>query len=363
MWKELNFESSRSVHQNLDQLEPGDHVTFDRGFYKHHAIVIARVNYTGYMYYYMIEFSGPFRAIWAKHLSEVKLTCKDLDEYRNVLCKINYTKCFSSQMSLAKAYSLTLPGRHPVYSISHSNCEHVATWCKTGKWKSVQAQTKVRKLKRVLKKYVGWRIVLMTFVRFVLSMGLVPLENRGVALAGLNHSEVDEAMLILIVCLEFGVCLWNIGAYVCKLCNGKKREKNSVSEVYASDVRSDHYYMCSKCNCGCSRCNCGCKCRALVFCQITKEFVKFFLTLGCCYACVYVAYVIGEHRDVTRWGKCEPDQECNVDAWVTFSLGVSYTSGIILSIIIYSSLAHCLNKRLSNVLYDCCYCIDKSTDV
>ena len=126
----------------IDQLEPGDHVSFKRPLYSHHAIVedvdYEKGNVT------VIEYGTDPREVASKTSKNVvfsapwkakisRKTLKFLDENFN---KVIHKVSLSAREVIRRARSRI---GEEAYNVFENNCEHFANWCKEGDSKSEQA--------------------------------------------------------------------------------------------------------------------------------------------------------------------------------------------------------------------------------
>jgi hypothetical protein len=108
----------------LQTFKKGDHIYFDTSLgIEHHGI------YCGDNY--AIHFDGHANAITKSHLKEF-VAPYDISRIR--VMKYRHSKTDVNTV-IQRAESLLGQTR---YDLGARNCEHFATWCKTGKWKSAQ---------------------------------------------------------------------------------------------------------------------------------------------------------------------------------------------------------------------------------
>jgi hypothetical protein len=137
--------------KGIKDLQPGDHIAFHRSnSYKdatfwHHAIVeeinIDEKKYT------VIEFTMP------EEEKTRKIMRNEITFNANNTFRVDYDdpKAVSStEATLKRARSKLGETKHKGYNLFNWNCEHFATWCKTGKEESAQVKTPKRLLLTIL---------------------------------------------------------------------------------------------------------------------------------------------------------------------------------------------------------------------
>lgn len=137
------MEPKAIVVTSLTELKPGDHISWPTGWGpSHHAIVIEvvlaprQVPAVRVIHYYS---DGKFNIEEATVRED---TMTDLDQYVNSgdLWRYEYeeSSCLCHEDVLEKARSRI--GENE-YSLRKNNCEHFASWCKTGDGRSRQVET------------------------------------------------------------------------------------------------------------------------------------------------------------------------------------------------------------------------------
>ena len=104
----------------------GDHLAVWRGTYLHHGIDIGLE--------LVIHFPGSYWPLeWARQ--RVDIVSKAVFKDKGVMVVVPHLKPDPARIVLARAASQL--GRSG-YHLKDSNCEHFATWCATGEWRSSQ---------------------------------------------------------------------------------------------------------------------------------------------------------------------------------------------------------------------------------
>jgi len=141
--------TSREVSR-LAELQAGDHISFYRGVYYHHAIVI-RASRNKII---IVSFTSPgermlgnglmYQTVQNPPLSK-KGTCIAMEEYdavgfqRETVYVYDYDDCFDDEEVVQRALSVQKGViEWSEYNLVSNNCEHFATWCKTGRKESKQ---------------------------------------------------------------------------------------------------------------------------------------------------------------------------------------------------------------------------------
>jgi hypothetical protein len=111
-------------------MKQGDHVKVKRFGYQHHGIYIGNGH--------VIHYTGD---VW-KHITGQEKACirrdtlEDFADNRKIEV-VHYTSCDPTEKVLERARERL---REQDYALFSNNCEHFATWCKTGKKKSQQVR-------------------------------------------------------------------------------------------------------------------------------------------------------------------------------------------------------------------------------
>ena len=124
----IKLHRSRSVRLSEENLLPGDHIYVKRSsrFYKHHGVYIGHGK--------VIHVSGSIRE---KVSPEVRESDLSLFLKGEVPRKRVYKKRLPASETIRTAKNLL---RNEDYSMVRNNCEHFATYCVTGKKKSLQVR-------------------------------------------------------------------------------------------------------------------------------------------------------------------------------------------------------------------------------
>lgn len=322
--EELTYHSSRSIHQNAENLQSGGHYFIKRALgYSHHFIVVGKVKGRTY---YIIEFSK---------------------------------NCLFPEVTLARAYKLTQT-QHLTYHLLERNCEHVATWCKTGNWDSEQVKT-VDKRKCFYYFLFSQKLIWLTLIRTLSSYIIVhnnKLDKKAVDLFHVHENILPCLLLILIV--ELLVCVVEIIRLLYRNhraeCAEKKVSSTKDSETkYNVDVNHDDYFMCTNKLC----CGCCIKLRAHMCCEILKKMVYCLTSIVICFLSVMAIYIVyyafnnGDEKDT-----CKLNQKCKVSSWVSLLFAAGYFAGSVITFLLYNGLRIC-NKPATNCCYSC-FCIDEN---
>jgi len=135
------------VHvSKLSSLKPGDHVAWHRIYAAYHHAIVEKVDVSNNRIT-VIEYSGGLTKLEG-HIASVRRTILHHEkDDGDMMFKIVYEKgCeLSNEETLRKAESRLGEAK---YNPLTNNCEHFATWCKTGEAESEQATTIANRLKR-----------------------------------------------------------------------------------------------------------------------------------------------------------------------------------------------------------------------
>lgn len=337
------YESSGLVYPKV--FKTGDHLFQNRGAYAHHLIVVGRVGTSNK--YYVIDFAKCSKekaekgegANWKK--INIALNCIDLSTDENEVGKVNYPRCHSPARTLAMAYNLTQQDDIK-YSLWHRNCEHLATMCKTGAWKSNQ----IHKVKFRLFDYVVCRSSLKFVFLIVLRIfvSAVFITYDGVHIPGMGQVGVDLVVVILIPSLESVFCAVEIIWCLCKNRHSVAAEQGALVlkqkapgsvEIYA-DVLEDYF-----CNAKCGKC----KLRTETYQNICKVVSLCFLSIISCLLSIIVTYEIFYNCFPEKWHQFIHNNDCKIANYVTMFLGLAIFIGSLLAVVIFY-LVVCLIIRL-----------------
>lgn len=127
--------SSMKVRR-VSELRAGDHIKWKRQLgYDHHAIV----EWVDYVYdiVHVIEYQG-------QYLRKAEIIRSDICRYDvATMYKYIYDKCYNASTVLQRARSRV---GETAYNVVTNNCEHFATWCKTGYERCSQMPSAVRRV-------------------------------------------------------------------------------------------------------------------------------------------------------------------------------------------------------------------------
>ncbi|XP_052814174.1 uncharacterized protein LOC128241271 [Mya arenaria] len=127
--------NAKHIGTNIGQLKPGDHIAWERSYIIwHHAIVESCY---GDQTLYVIEFSKEGEVLKV-HTTKIE----NRTEINGRLFRINYPEPViignSPVVVLDRAHQMIK--QHESYNLFSNNCEHLATYCKTGKRISYQVK-------------------------------------------------------------------------------------------------------------------------------------------------------------------------------------------------------------------------------
>ncbi|MCS7168588.1 MAG: lecithin retinol acyltransferase family protein [Gemmatales bacterium] len=105
----------------------GDHLVVPYGLYTHHGIDIG---------------DGTVVTLSKERNGVVRIPFSEFSDGRTVFVR-EYDKCYRPNTVVSRA--LRCVGRKG-YHLLYRNCEHFATWCKTGRFESPQVRTVMRRL-------------------------------------------------------------------------------------------------------------------------------------------------------------------------------------------------------------------------
>jgi len=141
--------TSREV-SSLSELHDGDHISFYRGVYYHHAIVI----HASRDKMVIVSFTNPCETMvqngmrsqpvrnppLGKKGAHIAVETYDAEMFRQETVYVyDYDDCFGAKEVVEKAMSVQKGVvEWNEYDLISNNCEHFATWCKTGRKESKQ---------------------------------------------------------------------------------------------------------------------------------------------------------------------------------------------------------------------------------
>ena len=130
---QIHLFQSREVIKDINILTKGDHIMFDRGSYSHHAIVLSVIPDESKIK--VIHFTSD-KGTKAKIMEEEIIRHKE----HGTLLRLNYRTTTESEPDHVISRATLVEKEGFVYNLFVSNCEHLATWCKTGIWNSGQVK-------------------------------------------------------------------------------------------------------------------------------------------------------------------------------------------------------------------------------
>jgi len=131
--------------QSLDELKPGDHFSQDRGVYQHHGTVVGST----VMGTQIVSFTNPDKGV--KSSLEDKKGARIMQEIMSQgqftaapVFRHDYADgaCLPAETVVKRALEAS-NGIWQQYNLVTNNCEHFATWCKTGQGSSKQVDDKI----------------------------------------------------------------------------------------------------------------------------------------------------------------------------------------------------------------------------
>jgi len=205
--------------KDLNQLKPGDHVSFYKTdfYYAHHGIVVeVRTNSLHVIHYFntlehartaLMKGSIYIAAIIESEWSvDLKSTTEDvyLHHYDNI-------KCFSNEETLERAFSQL--GKRG-YSLIGNNCEHWARWCRAGEHYSEQ----IVKFRSLVKEKSATLLIVDPSALLVKDIAMVGVQTFGQFLSAIGSG-------VLLTAVE------SISAYIDIRKKKNERKKGSLSDV------------------------------------------------------------------------------------------------------------------------------------
>ena len=130
---QIQLNEGREVIKRIQVLVKGDHIMFDRGSYSHHAIVLAVSPLEN-----KIEVIH-FTSVKGRKL-EVKKELITRHEQEGGLYRLTYRALTESKPDHVVLRAMLIEQKDLDYNLIDRNCEHLATWCKTGIWDSGQVK-------------------------------------------------------------------------------------------------------------------------------------------------------------------------------------------------------------------------------
>lgn len=125
-----------------EELEPGDHIVFERALYEHHAIITAKWGNS----FELVEASNSATGASTGSLSGrgkalIQSSTKQLDFQNKRIYVVIYKKRLSKEVTIhraTKAFSSSIWSEDYRYHLFQNNCEHFARYCTTGQKCSMQ---------------------------------------------------------------------------------------------------------------------------------------------------------------------------------------------------------------------------------
>lgn len=217
---EKPFQKTRKEKiKDLNQLQPGDHVSFYKTdlYYAHHGIVCeSRTDYLRVIHYFntlenaryaltkgSIYIAAIIESVWPVN---IKSTSEDiyLHHYDNI-------KCYSNEETLQRAFSQL--GKRG-YSLIGNNCEHWSRWCRTGEHYSEQ----IYKFRRLVKEKSATLLIIDPTALLVKDIALVGVSTFGQFLSAAGSG-------VILTAVE------GISAYIDIKKKKNERNKGSLSDV------------------------------------------------------------------------------------------------------------------------------------
>ena len=114
-------------------LVPGEHIKVHRIGYTHHGIYIGNdqvIHYTGEV----------FQKVFSENQPKIRQDHISVFSNGNKIKRVHHSKTFFYDQIITRAQSKLGESR---YSLIFNNCEHFATWCVTGQYKSEQVEKRI----------------------------------------------------------------------------------------------------------------------------------------------------------------------------------------------------------------------------
>jgi hypothetical protein len=217
---ERRFQKTRKEKiKDLNQLKPGDHISFYKTdfYYAHHGIVCeSRTNYLRVIHYFntldharaalrqgSIYIAAIIESEWSVNM---KSTSEDvyLHHYDNI-------QCFSNEETLQRAFSQL--GKRG-YSLIGNNCEHWARWCRTGEHYSEQ----IVKFRSLVKEKSATLLIIDPTALLIKNVALVGAQTFGQFLSAIGSG-------VILTAVE------SVSAYIDIKQKKNQKNKGSLSEV------------------------------------------------------------------------------------------------------------------------------------
>jgi hypothetical protein len=217
---EKPFQKTRKEKiKDLNQLKPGDHVSFYKTdfYYAHHGIVCeSRTNYLRVIHYFntlqhartalmkgSIYIAAIIESEWSVNM---KSTSEDI-----YLHHYDHIPSFSNEETLQRAFSQL--GKRG-YSLIGNNCEHWARWCRTGEHYSEQ----IVKFRSLVKEKSAALLIVDPTALLVKDIALVGVQTFGQFLSAIGSG-------VILTTVE------SVSAYIDIRKKKNERKKGSLSDV------------------------------------------------------------------------------------------------------------------------------------
>jgi hypothetical protein len=214
------FQKSRKEKiKDLNQLQPGDHISFYKTdfYYAHHGIVAeARTNYLRVIHYFntlqhartALRKGSIYIAAIIESEWPVNMKSKSEDVY---LHHYDNIPCFSNEETLQRAFSQL--GRRG-YSLLENNCEHWSRWCRTDEHYSEQTY----KFRGLVKEKSATLLIIDPTALLVKDVALVGVRTFGQFLSAVGSG-------VILTAVE------SISAFIDIKKKQNERNKGSLSDV------------------------------------------------------------------------------------------------------------------------------------
>ena len=130
---QIKLNEGREIIKLIQDLTKGDHIMFDRGSYFHHAIVLAVSPLENKIE--VIHFTTD-----QHRKGKVKREVITRHKQPGTLFRLTYRALTESEPDHVALRAILIEQKVVDYNLFGGNCEHLATWCKTGIWDSGQVK-------------------------------------------------------------------------------------------------------------------------------------------------------------------------------------------------------------------------------
>ena len=212
---QIKLNEGKEVIQDIQVLNKGDHIMFDRGSYFHHAIVLGvspLENQIRLIHFTSDDAKGKKIQIKQKVITR--------HEECGALFRLIYRKATENEADQVVSRAILIEEKDISYNLLNGNCEHLATWCKTGIWNSGQVKNLADYMLRQLLT-VSITVNVHVISKFI--EGLCKTDIRWLA-----PTKVD-----LIGCLTSCIIdiIWNIYDFIKKYKQGKLQGEALQTEI------------------------------------------------------------------------------------------------------------------------------------